>query len=669
MADSMDYDSIRDWMAAIKLQEKRMRQRWYDKADRVVKRYRDERASSQDNSKRYNILWSNVETLKPALYAQTPKPEVRRRFKDADPVGRQASEILERALSSSMDEYDFDDEVRAAVEDYLLPGRATIRVRYQPTYGEEVTPRMSLMMSESGYMDEQGNPVIDVEKIQMDDMGPYIPGEPYQPVLYEEAPCDYVYWKDFLIGPAKRWKDVPWLAFASYMDREELIERFGKNGALVNLDYKPDDIDDKDDTYKKVENKAKIWEVWDKRRRKVRWISESYKEGFLDVDDPPLDFHDFWPCPKPLYAVCTNDTMTPIPEYCMYQDQAEEIDTLTKRIAKLVPQIKVLGLYPGKEKATIARLMNEFVENKLVPVDDWAMFAERGGIEGMISWWPTQMVIETVVRLYEARDKTKQELYEITGLADIIRGASQAQETATAQRIKGQFATLRLSDRQEQIAKFVRNVLRLKAEVMCENFSAETFQMMTGLQVPPEVMQLYRNDAARGFRIDIETDSTLMADEEMDKQSRVQFLEASTGFLGQLVPMAQQMPALAPLFGQMILFGVRGFKAGRQLEESIEQALEMMQQQAQQPQQEQPDPKQIEAQARAQKLQQDMQLDQAKFQQKAQLDQAKLQSDIQIDQQKLANEEQMSQAEFALKTQEVEQDFELEKMKARLGAL
>ena len=287
----------------------------------------------------------------------------------------------------------------------------------------------------------------------------------------------------------------------------------------------------------------------------------------------------------------------------------------------------------------------------------------------MITWMPIEQVINTVIRLYEARDRTKQELYEITGLADIIRGASQAQETATAQRIKGQFATLRLSDRQSDLSKFIRDVLRLKAEVMCEHFEPQTLQMMTGLEVTPEVMQLLRNDAARGFRIDIETDSTLMADEEMDKQNRVQFLEATTGFMGQLMPMAEKSPALAPLFGELILFGVRGFKAGRQLEESIEQALEMLKQQAQKPQQQQPDPRAMEAQARAQKVQQDIQLDQAKFQQQAQLDQAKLQSEVQLDQAKLQHEMDMNRAEFGLKQQETQQDMELQRLKARLNGL
>src|SRR5579883_3303781 len=62
-------------------------------------------------------------------------------------------------------------------------------------------------------------------------------------------------------------------------------------------------------------------------------------------------------------------------------------------------------------------------ENKLIPVDDWGAFADKGGLPGMISWLPIKEIAETLIRLYEARDKAKQILYEITGIGDIMRGA------------------------------------------------------------------------------------------------------------------------------------------------------------------------------------------------------------------------------------------------------
>jgi hypothetical protein len=649
--------NIKDWMDAIKLAGTRQ-ETWERRAQKVIDRYRDERENQEQQeyeAKRYNILFSNTETLKPAIYAKEPKPEVSRRFKDSDPVGRQASMVLERALSYGIDSYDFDGTIKRCREDYLLPGRALVRVDYEPTYGEEQRPRIALLENEGMYYAENGG-MVSEETVIMDNDGPYMQGESYKPVVYEEARCRYVFWKDYRLGPGRKWEDLPWIAFRAYMTRDELIDRFGEElGKKIKLDYKPDYMDKEDSS--RMEMKAEIWEVWEKRTKKVFWLSMSYYEDFLEeLDEPPIKFRNFWPCTKPLYAIQTNDTMTPIPEYCQYQDQAMELDQFTARISILTKALKVSGAYASSDNSNaLERLLTEGCENQLVPVDAWAAFAERGGIKGMIEWLPMEQIIGVVTKLYEAREATKQEIYEITGIADLIRGSSVASETATAQRIKGQFATLRLSDRQDSFNKFIREALELKAEVISEMFSAETLQLMTGLQVPEDVMQLLRNDTLRTFQIDIETDSTMMPDQESDKRSRIEFMEAFTSFLGNIVPMSQQMPQMLPLFGELVMFGVRGFKAGRQLEESIETAIEQMQQSAQQQQgQEQPDPRQIEAQARAQKIQQDIQLDQAKTQSDIQMDQARLQSDIAI-----------SQSELELKRQESELDMQLAAQKAR----
>jgi hypothetical protein len=58
--------------------------------------------------------------------------------------------------------------------------------------------------------------------------------------------------------------------------------------------------------------------------------------------------------------------------------------------------------------------------------------------------------------LYEAREKVKQDLYDITGIADIIRGVSDPSETMGAQQIKSNFATLRIGDHQRAVQEFAR---------------------------------------------------------------------------------------------------------------------------------------------------------------------------------------------------------------------
>src|SRR5262245_55454083 len=78
------------WEMQERIAEKEERA-WIRRGREIVRRYRDERPSAAQATTRFNILWSNVQTLQPTLYARTPKPDVERRFRDQDPTGRLAA--------------------------------------------------------------------------------------------------------------------------------------------------------------------------------------------------------------------------------------------------------------------------------------------------------------------------------------------------------------------------------------------------------------------------------------------------------------------------------------------------------------------------------------------------------------------------------------------------
>jgi hypothetical protein len=87
----------------------------------------------------FAILYSNTETLIPAVYNQKPIPVVQRRFKDPDPNGRAVSEVSTRSLKFLLDTEDkdndnFDELMQAAVLDGLVTNRGLCRFRY---HGDE----------------------------------------------------------------------------------------------------------------------------------------------------------------------------------------------------------------------------------------------------------------------------------------------------------------------------------------------------------------------------------------------------------------------------------------------------------------------------------------------------------------------------------------------------
>lgn len=699
---------VHQWTTEIKLYE-RESQDWNGRAKRILRRYKDARSPRENNISRYNIFWSNVQTLQPMLYGNDPKPDIERRFRDDDPVGRVAADVLERSSSYFVNESIFGNAMRDVVFDRLVVGRGTAWVRYVPHFrDQEVTGPEEVK--------EEGTQITD--DAITGDLKENAEATPAQEVYYEEVLTDYVHWEDFGHTFGRTWAEVNGVWRKSYLTREDLVERFGEKGKEVPLDYSPKDL--RDEKIGDIHKKATIYEIWDKAKKRVIWMHIDYMQEPLDVRDDPLKLKDFFPCPKPIYATLANDNLIPTPDYVEYQDQLLELDNLTARIAAITKAIKVAGVYDSSAEG-VQRLLAEGVENQLIPVENWAIFGEKGGLQGVTDLLPMQEIAQTLLSLYEARERVKQDLYEISGLSDIIRGATDPDETAAAQKLKGQYASMRLGDMQREVHRFARDLVAIMAEIIANHFSTDTIKKISGVKlmtaqekqqfqqqqqmqaqqaqmmqgqppqppppVPPEmekmmgeptwdeVDELLKDDCALHFRLDIETDSTIKADQEADKQSRIEFLTAVGGFLNQV--MQVQDPVLAPLMAQMLMFGVRGFHVGKDLEGSIRQTIEKLQKQAQASEgQPKPDPEMEkvkgEQQARQQEMQQEAQLEQMRMQNEMQLEQARMQmqaqQDAMLNKVEAERETLRQQNEMALENAKMQHEAVLERMKAEMQA-
>jgi len=646
-------DRARKWKLELEL-SKRADQKWIQRGKKIVKRYRDDRGSA-DQSKRYNILWANTQVLLPAIYSRTPQAEVTRRHKDSDPVGRCASEILERALQYETDQYpDYKEALKLSLLDRLLPGRGTAWVRFETFETERP----------GGDEDAEG----DESAETLDEPTPTDP-------MQMRAPVDYVFWEDFRCSPARIWSEVTWVARRVYMGRKEGIKRFGADFKEVPLNHVPiglDQLKEQGATQGETDamRKACIWEIWDKTTEAVIWVAEGY-EKTLDEKDDPYGLDGFFPCPKPLFATQTTDTLEPIPDFTLYQDQASELDMITNRIGLLVQACRVAGVYDASQQ-NIQRLLTETGENVLIPVSTWAAFGEKGGLKGTIDWLPLDMVMKTLSEMYVAREACIKSIYDITGIADIMRGDTQAQETATAQNIKRQYGSLRVRCRQKDFAEFASEILRIKAQLMCDLYPPEALIEMSGVmgtedaQYAQQAVQLLKQEPMRAYRVEVAADSLVDMDEEAEKAARVEFLGAAGGFLQKALPTAQAYPEIAPLLGEMLMFGVRAFKAGRPIEAAFDQAV----QQLSQPQQPKPNPDMMKLQADQQMAQAKMQADQQAAQQKMQMDaqmaQVKAQADMEVEKMRMQMQAQVDnnrqQAEAQQHAMRVESDARLAQM-------
>ena len=649
--------------------------KWEKRGKKVVRRYRDERDAIEMPRMKFNILWSNISVLFPALYGRMAKPEVSRRYSDQDPVGRLASTMLERVIEYEVTQFsDFDSAMQGVVQDRLLPGRGTAWVRYEPIIVGQEAPEAT-----TGIEPDEGVEITNTEEVERVDSA--------------HSPVEYVYWTDFLHSPARIWDEVWWVSRWVYMTPEEGIERFGDVFKNVPLHDQNDDVDSKNPMTAKATygKKAKVAEIWNKRTKKVCWVAKGYPQA-LDERDDPLELEGFFPCPKPLLATTTNGSMIPVPDYCEYEDQAQELDNLTQRIYLLVKACKAVGVFNAEFKE-LGRLFTEGVDNKLFPVTAWAAMSEKGGLKGAIDMMDTSAIIKTLQQLYQSREVVKQSIYEICGISDIIRGASNANETLGAQQLKANFGSLRLRATQGDVARFATDLFRIKAQIVCKFYPPELIVEMSGVMNTPEgqnpqllqaAVQMLSNSTIRDFHIQVEADTLAQIDEQAEKQNAVEAIEAISGFLQNGLPMVQQAPEMLPLFGEMLLFTVRRFRAGRSLESSIEQAMQSLQAKAQQAQQQpQQDPEMMKLQAEQQaeqmrmqaqaqteqmKMQAQAQLEQAKAQLEMQMQQAKAQADMQLEQMKEQFAQQLANNELQVKAREMQGKEEYERWKAELEA-
>jgi len=651
--------------------------------ERILKIY----GGSDPETTPYNILYSNTETLLPALYSAVPRPVVQRRFKDEDQLGKDSAmagaRVLEFLVDTNIDGYEtYDEGMRAAVMDGLLPGRGVTSIKYDAEIG--------VLAQES-----------------VDETDGELPSEEPDEYKKSELVCvDTRSWNKVYFGYAKKWSKVPWIAYEEHIDREEAERLFGSavaNKLKYTKDEDSDEDDDKgsggnnyDDRNKGERKITCIYQIWDKAGgKKVRYISPLHKDGYLKVDDDPLELTGFFNCPKPMMFLEKSNDLLPTALYMLYQNQATELNRLTIRINRIVEAIKARGIYDSELGKDIAQLFEEG-DNSLVPADKSSSLAAEKGLQNAIWFMPIEQLINTLTQLNMAREQCKRVIYEVTGISDIIRGSSVASETATAQNLKSQWGTLRLKRLQNEVQRYARDLLRMMLEVAATKFSEETWARMTGLpfvttqkrqqdqmlmqqmqmvgqqmqaagqQPPPQMMEqaqqlqaelqkpvwgevlaLLRDDMQRAYRIDIETNSTVQPEAVEDQKNIAEVMTALGQYLNGVTPLIISGAMPFDAAKSMMLAIVRRFRFGPEIEDYVKQM------QAPKPPDDGKAAEQQAAQAEQAKAQADAQQRQDELKQQEQVEIAKHEREQQAEANKLTLEREKIEAESKSRLAEI----------------
>jgi len=575
---------------------------------------------------RTNIIHANIEVLKPLVYSETPDPIVRRRYggdgKRNSDTDRIAALVMQRLAEYLIETSKLDEAMEAARDDWLVPGRGTVRVMYNADF--RARPVFDPQTGQPAMSEDGITPVTEEYKAR------------------ERIKVRHWPWSRVMYGPTNSWDELPWAAFETPMTKKEVANRFDKEldpdnpgqqkiselmdypidglkGKIRESDrdfagYEPDnDVETSQTKSSSTHDQCIVYEIWNKKDMSVIWWSPHYRDDILDEVDDPMGLEDFFNSPKPLLSVTKNGMLTPRPDTAFYRARADEIDKATSKLSSILNAISVSGLYPGKMNAEIKKLLKGDA-NRMIPIEEWIGLMEKGGSDGIIQWLPLDAMIKAAQALITMREQAKMQLYEISGISDIVRGQSDPNETLGAQQLKGNYANLRLRDKQSKMHRFARDTIIIMTEMAIEHFDDKTIVDIVNMELPDTdaklqamnmavqqakaqhaqmsqmakqakqpappppnipfyeqtsweaVFRTLRDDMKRKFTISIETDGTILQDQEEDKKQRVEFLQAFAAMVESMFPLAQSGVVEMKVIKELLLFAVRGFPKSRTLE-------------------------------------------------------------------------------------------------------
>lgn len=544
------------WKKEIDLSGEREKD-WRSRAEESESLYRShdgKKSEDNDNSPRYNIHHSNIETIVPAIYNAAPIPDIRRRFNDDDADARTVSQVLERCVSYFLDKFNVDDTIDSAVQDSEIVGRGLARIRYEPTITQQ--PVTNPLTGEAIIDPATGQPML--QEIISDQ------------VVYPEI----VIWNKFRHGPARHWKDVPWIAYHHLMNKDQVAKLNPELADKIPYNYRMDGTKLSEDQQKGDEppslfRRAEVWEILDKETKKLIFTCFDYLDSHILETDPPIKFSNFFSSPPPLYPIKLSKSLTPIEPLRHYNRLQEDLNKLMDRIAKVRSVIKARGLY-SKEFKNIDSLESAD-DGEMIPIEGvFQNLQESGGFDKAIWMWPIDKLAQVLTILENQIPIIEDKIGKITGMADIMRGASNPNETLGAQQLKAQWGSMRVNRKQRRVQSFAREIVRMMVECIAENFEKNIIERIAGMALSDQQYQLMKDEVLLSYRIDIESDSTIRSDVGQAQQNISGFISGFGSFVQSVGPAIQSgfMPMNVAM--EMALSFSRVFKLGRQVEEAFD---------------------------------------------------------------------------------------------------
>ena len=481
--------------------------KYHEKSKELAKEFQNIYDGENDRyaKKSYPIFWSNTQTLKPLLFSKLPKVNITQSFFKDDEISRITSEVVERLITYLLKESDAENQIEKIRDAYLIQGIGIPRIVFVPP-----EPIESKSKKKKTIKNEEG------EEIETEEE------ETFYDVDEEKKSfkLEFVDYQHFLKSTEKEWERVRWIAFKKYYSRAELIDHFGEEvGKKVKMSNTKFEYLPQQEQENEIFQLCEVWEIWDKENQTCHFITFAGEGAVLNSEKEFYNLKNFFPIPMPM-GLNENRSLLPSPLYKQYKNLAEDLSRLHDRLVNLTDQAKFTGAYTSfAEQKDIENIMNgedgEFSALQTTAnIDD---------ARKLIVFKPLTEIANTIAILRNEKTQLKIDIQEITGLSDILKGATVASETATAQQLKGNFAISRIQPLQKEVEFTIRDTIRLLTELAVEKLPLVEIIKITGLKIVD--VELILNNARQTIKINKQEAIDLLNPQDPDYQQKLMMLE------------------------------------------------------------------------------------------------------------------------------------------------
>lgn len=524
-------DLYRKWQRKIEHEEKE-HATFREKAEDALKVYEADKGKYDKEKTRFPILRNVVEVQTGLITSKQPQAKLSKRF-DNDQT--QICMKLEKAVNYFVETGSMQSEATEAFEDFLTAGLGGLRIMY----------------------DDDGVEIDITEQQAQDPMTGqvYIEQVEQEHIVNQRLWAQRFEWASFHWEACARWSECDWIAFSKNMT---LLE-FRKEYKVYPSKY----IYQDESGEKRVSDKAdiKVYEIWDKLKRK-RYFWSDMHDQILDEDDDPFGHDSFYPCAEPMFFGTLHDSYEPRPEFFFWSDIHNKVQKLTARESNLIDGIVDLDFF-DKDAFTDVVKLETAVDGDKIPVDlsKYTVDGSTPNINNHIVARDHSGRVAVLDKITMKRDELLDKIYQTTGIADIMQGISDPRETARAQGYKNSWGNARLARKRYIFDNHIRSTLEVMINIMVKTFTAENLSQAAGMPFTQEEYDYLTNTDE--YRIDVETLSTLSVDKDRDQQNAMDLTTAIAGLFSQ----GAAIPA--PLMQGVLKNMIKAFPDSREFEESL----------------------------------------------------------------------------------------------------